>query len=268
MSNSQMIWRFPPSSVVLASDEVHVWCAPLDQPESVFRTIQKTLSSEERKRAEGFGSATHRQRFIVGRGLTRIILSRYLSSPPEQIEFCYNDSGKPSVKTATGETTICFNLAHSEKLALYAIARNRQVGIDLEHIRAIEEAMLIASHFFSARENEELRALNPSQQLEGFFNCWTRKEAYMKAIGEGLSDSLHKVEVTLNPEGPARLLSISGDAAKAAQWSLQSIIPAPGYIAALAVEDPNVRLTCWQWPENPTSTLPIAYRQLLSGQLN
>jgi 4'-phosphopantetheinyl transferase len=267
MPGSEMTWRFPPSSVALGSDEVHVWCAPLDQPEAVFRALLKTLDPDERQKAHQFGAAIHRERFVVGRGLLRLILSRYLGMPAERIEFSYNRSGKPSLKS-DAPSPLGFNCAHSDKLILYAVAHNSSVGIDLEHIRSVEETALIAAHFFSPRENQELHALPPLQQLEAFFHGWTRKEAYMKAVGEEISESLHGVEVSLSPGHPTELLSIAGDPSAAAQWTLQTIIPAPGYIAALAIKARNVKLSCWQWPENPTSTLPISYRQVLSGQLN
>jgi 4'-phosphopantetheinyl transferase len=268
MPGRDMIWRFPPNTLVLGADDVHVWCAPVDQPETVYRALQKTLSPEERDKADQFGAAIHRERFVVGRGLGRLILSRYLAVPPESLEFSYNHCGKPALKPGLEPSTLSFNCAHSDKLALYAIAHHREIGIDLEHIRAVEEASLIASHFFSPRENEEWRALAPPQQMEAFFHFWTRKEAYLKAIGEDISELLHKVEVSLNPGNLNRFLSIGGDPALATQWSLQTIVPAPGYVAALAVKAPAVRVTCWQWPENLPAQLPISYRELLSGQLN
>ena len=121
--------------------------------------------------------------------------------------------------------------------------------IDLEYIRSVPDAEEIAARFFSCQENAVFRALPPEQKQAAFFNCWTRKEAYIKAIGDGLAFSLDQFDVSLSPGEPARLLGIKGSSAAAAHWSLQELTPAPGYVAALAVEGHGWSLICWQWPE-------------------
>ena len=138
-------------------------------------------------------------------------------------------------------------MSHSQGLALYAITREREIGVDIEHVRPVPEAEQIADRFFSARESAVFRALPPSQKPKAFFNCWTRKEAYIKAIGDGLAWPLDQIEVSLALGEPARLLSIAGDPISAKRWELQELTPACSYVAALAVEGHNWRISCWQW---------------------
>jgi 4'-phosphopantetheinyl transferase len=142
-----------------------------------------------------------------------------------------------------------FNVSHSHGLALYAVTRRRKIGIDIERVRPISGPEQLAARFFSAGENAELCALPEHVKHEAFFNCWTRKEAYVKARGEGLSLPLNQFDVSLNPGEPARLLRVERDPQEAARWSLQGLTPAPGYVAALAVEGHGWRLACWEWRE-------------------
>jgi 4'-phosphopantetheinyl transferase len=233
--------------LALLSDDVHVWCAFLDQPAARAQQLAQTLSADERMRAERFYFERDRKRFIVGRGLLRTILGCYLGIAPNRLQFCYGPRGKPDLAEICGGRKLCFNLSHSQGLALYGITRDRKIGIDLEHIRPISKTEQIAERFFSVRENAVFRALPPSKKQVAFLNCWTRKEAYLKAIGEGLVRSLEQIEVSLAPGEPARLLSIEGDLQSAERWILQELTPALGYVAALVVEGYGWRLKCWQW---------------------
>lgn len=243
------LWSYPPPDLALLSNEVHIWRASLDQPAWRIQELAQTLSADEYKRAERFYFEQHRQRFIAGRGILRTILSCYLGIEPSKLQFCYGNRGKPALAAIDTDRTLHFNLSHSEGLAMYAITRDREIGIDLEYIRSVPDAEQIAARFFSCRENAVFRALPPGQKQAAFFNCWTRKEAYIKAIGDGLAFSLDQFDVSLSPGEPARLLGIKGSSTAAAQWSLQELTPAPGYVAALAVEGHGWRLMCWQWPE-------------------
>lgn len=239
-------WSFPPADLALSSNDVHVWRGSLDQPDLRLQQLAETLSADERKKAERFYFEQHRKRFIVGRGLLRTILGHYLSIEPGRLQFCYGSRGKPALAETFGGGTLCFNLSHSQGLALYAFTLNRQIGIDVEGIRLIPEVERIVERFFSAREHSLFCALPPSQKYEGFFHCWTRKEAYLKAIGDGLAKSLDQIEVSLAPGEPARLLSIAGNPQEAERWSLQELKPGSGYVAALVVEGSSWRLACWQ----------------------
>jgi len=200
-------------------------------------------------RAERFYFKRDRKHFIVGRGLLRTILGCYLGIAPNRLQFCYGPRGKPDLAETSGGSKLCFNLSHSQGLALYGVTREREIGIDLEHIRSISQAEQIAERFFSVQENAVFRVLPPSKKQVAFLNCWTRKEAYLKAIGDGLARSLEQIEVSLAPGEPARLLSTEGDPQSAEHWTLQELMPAPGYVAALVVEGYGWRLSCWQWLE-------------------
>ena len=204
----------------------------------------ETLSADERVRAERFYFERDRKRFIVGRGLLRTILGRYLDIKPSRLQFCYQSHGKP-VLAEFGAGKLHFNLSHSQGLALYAVTREQEIGIDIEHVRHIPEADEIVKRFFSARENAVFKALPANQKPQAFFNCWTRKEAYLKAIGDGLACPLDRVEVSLTPGEPARLSSIADPSLD--HWTLQELTPACSYVGALAVQGQNWSLSCWQW---------------------
>lgn len=249
MTAPESLWLPPLTDLALLDDEVHVWRASLDPPASRVRELHHTLAADESGRAARFHFQRDRRCFVVSRGLLRTILSRYLGTQPEQLRFCYDPHGKPALVTAAGQDTLSFNLSHSGNLVLYALARGRRVGIDLERIRDVIEYEQIAARFFSPRESAALQALPTSIKSEAFFNCWTRKEAYIKARGEGLSLPLDQFDVSLIPGEPAALLSTKGNSQEVARWSLQALSPGPGYVAALAVEGHGWRLQCWQWSE-------------------
>lgn len=242
-----ILWGSPPAGWALSSDDVHVFCACLDQPASRLQHLAQTLSADERLRAERFHFEQDRKHFIIGRGLLRTILGSYLDIEPSQLQFCYGSYGKPVLAETFGKGKLRFNLSHSQGLALYAITREREIGVDIEHVRPVPEAEQIADRFFCERESAVFRALPPSQKPKAFFNCWTRKEAYIKAIGDGLAWPLDQIEVSLAPGEPARLLSIAGDPSSAQRWEILELTPACSYVAALAVEGHNWRISCWQW---------------------
>ena len=233
--------------MALPRDEVHLWRAWLDQPVAQVEQLAQTLAAEEQLRAERFHFERDRQHFIVGRGLLRTILGRYLELEPRQLHFIYGAHGKPALPETLNPGQIYFNLAHAHGLVLYAITRGRDIGVDLEQIHPIDEIEQLAERFFSAQEIATLRALPPHQQQEAFFHCWTRKEAYLKATGAGLAQPLDQFDVSLAPDEPARLVRVAGQPQAVAYWSLQALTPAPGYVAALVVASHDWRLRCWQW---------------------
>ena len=242
-------WRSPPETLVLGCDEVHVWRATLDQTPSQIQSFLHNLAADEQARAERFYFERDRERFIVARGVLRAILSGYLNRVPECLSFCYSSHGKPALAGESGGDAIRFNVAHSHGVALYAVTRGREVGIDLERISFDLAVAEIAERFFSRREVAMLRTLPTEVQRQAFFRCWTRKEAYIKARGEGLSLPLDQFDVSLAPGEPAAVLGTQQDPSEASRWALQELAPAHGYIAALAVEGHGWRLTCWQWPD-------------------
>lgn len=232
--------------LTMGSDEVHVWQASLSLTVSSLQSLQQTLTIDERTRAEQFRFQQDREHFIAARGLLRTILSRYLGVEPNHLRFCYNSNGKPALIPSYGGDTLRFNLSHSYGLALYAVTRDQGIGIDLEYVRTNIPWQEMAEQFFSSRENGMLRSLPVDLQPKAFFNCWTRKEAYIKATGKGLSIPLNQFDVSLVPGEPAALLSTQWDPQEAARWSLQELILGPKYVAALAVEGDRCQLKCCQ----------------------
>jgi 4'-phosphopantetheinyl transferase len=231
--------------LLLSSDEVHVWQAFLEREESHFNELAQTLSENERLKAKRFYFQKDQRRFVVTHGILRNILGRYLNVEPNRLKFSYGSHGKPAIDGVTDGHSLCFNMSHSYGLALFAFAWRRRVGVDVEYVHPMPDAEEIAERFFSPRENAALRTVPAGKKLEAFFNCWTRKEAFLKAIGDGLSRSLDSFEVSLFPGEPARLLSVEGDPQEAFRWYLRALAPASGYMGALAVEhkDPPSYLT-------------------------
>jgi 4'-phosphopantetheinyl transferase len=241
-------WRAPPETSTIDPNEVHVWRAALDQTPSQIQDFHHRLAADEQARAARLCFERDREHFIAARGVLRNILGRYLNRAPESLSFCYGSHGKPALAGDLDEGAIRFNVSHSQGLALYAVTRGRELGIDLEHIRSELAAVEIAERFFSRREVAMLRSLPKEMQSQAFFRCWTRKEAYIKARGEGLSLPLDEFDVSLAPGEPAAVIGTQRDPFEAFRWSLQDLTPAPRYAAALAVAGHGWRLICWQWP--------------------
>jgi 4'-phosphopantetheinyl transferase len=240
-------WQLPPEKLKLTSHAVHVWRAALEQPEAVLQRLSKGLSPDETARAGRFHFEQDRRHFIVGRGILRSLMAGYLGSSPAEIEFSYGPQNKPTLVAGPGRLNLRFNLAHSHGQALYAFTVGREIGVDLEQIRPLDDAEDIAKRFFSARDYETFMVVPAPQRLEAFFNCWTRKEAYIKALGQGLSHPLDTFDVSLTPGEPARLLAIQGDPQETSRWSLLALTPEPGYAAALMVEGQDWALRCWTY---------------------
>ncbi len=234
---------YPPGKKLeLSPNNVHIWSTNLKLLPSQIEKLSTILSSDEIDRAQKFHFEKDKNRFIIARGTLRKILSRYLKIEPKKLQFTYSERGKPYL----ANTSILFNLSHSQDLALYAITKVNLIGIDVEHIRPIKEAKNLAKRFFSAQEYNLLSQLPPQQQQETFFKLWTCKEAYLKATGDGLAGSLEKVEISLNPEKPIQFFSINRDIKEASRWYLDQFIPEPNYIAAVAVAGKNQNLSFWQ----------------------
>lgn len=238
-------WRVPPQKPVLASNEVHAWKVSLSLETEIVNSLKRFLSNDERSRARRFYFSKDRNHYIAARGILRIILAGYLGREPDELCFRYNPQGKAMLKGP--DETLRFNVSHSGDTALYAMSWNRSVGIDIEQIRPEIDFSQIAEFFFSPREVTELHLLPESIQKEAFFRCWTRKEAYIKARGQGLALSLDRFSVSLAPGQPAALLESREDPEEASRWSLRELSPDPGSMAALAVEGHDWRLRCWQW---------------------
>jgi 4'-phosphopantetheinyl transferase len=241
-------WRCPPEPLTLGSDEVHVFRAGLDQPAARLQSLFATLAADERARAERFYFQRDRSRFVAARGVLRTILSCYLALKPSELRFDYGAQGKPAVANSCGRM-LRFNISHSYSLALVAVTWGREIGVDLERVSAEVAKEQVAERFFSPREVAELRSLPVERHTEAFFQCWTRKEAYIKARAVGLSLPLDQFDVSLVPGEPVALLSTQGDRDEASRWSLRELVPGPSYFAALAVEGHDWQLRTWQWTE-------------------
>jgi len=250
-------WSTPVEDLKLSDNEVHVWFANLNQPKDVQARLTKWLSNDEIMRANRFRSEKNRRHFIAARGVLRDILSRYLKQAPDTFEFEANPYGKPLLLTPVNGRKLSFNVSHSGEYALYAVMYDRQIGVDIEQIRPDFTANEIAQRFFSPREVETLQALPLDLQTEAFFACWTRKEAFIKAKGKGLSIPLQQFDVTLSPSEPVRLLQTQWDAEEASRWSLKSLFVASNYAAAIAVEGHEWQLKNWRW-HKPANTFKEA----------
>ena len=234
------VWKAPPDLVPLAEDEVHVWCALVGRwnPEHLF----DMLAHDERARAGRYRFERDRRRFVVGRGVLRVLLGRYLAIAPDRVDIRYEAAGRPYI---SAPEPIQFNLSHTRELVLYAFASNRPIGIDVEQVRDQPDALSIAERFFSRQESAALRALPVDRQVAGFLNCWTRKEAYLKALGEGLAMPLDRFDVSLEPGLPARLL-VESDPEAPRRWSLRALETITDHVSAICVRGHNWRLTCWE----------------------
>jgi 4'-phosphopantetheinyl transferase len=205
--NHQTTWLAAPADTILPEDELHVWRADLDQDPSITNNLEADLSEDERARANKFHFARDRSRFIVARGLLRTTLAAYLGQEPAALHFCYGPQGKPSLQMiGTRPPEIQFNLAHENGQAVYAFALRRRLGIDVEAIRDDFPTIEIAKRFFSPLEIKQLLELPPDERREAFFLGWTRKEAYIKARGEGLHIELDSFAVALAPGSGACFL--------------------------------------------------------------
>jgi 4'-phosphopantetheinyl transferase len=231
-----------PIKKILKENEVHFWSARLDVPEVKLKKWQLFLSPDEIQRAYRFHFIKDQNHFIVARGVLRKILSYYIDRQPYEIKFEYNKFGKPSIEHDLNGILLRFNLSHSYGMSLYAIAAGREVGVDIEYIRENFSDIEIAERFFSHDEVSALKSLPIELQKQAFFLCWTRKEAFIKAKGAGLSIPLDQFNVSLAPEQPAKLLRTKYDRHDVNRWTLFDIDLFSGYAAAVAVAGQNVQV--------------------------
>ena len=210
---------------------MHVWRASLDVDSAVQERLSVLLSSAEQERAARFAFARDRNRFTVARAILRQLLGGYLREPPQDVVLETLAHGKPIVAATSRIPSLRFNLSHSHQFALFAFCLEHEVGIDIEKIKPQVAFEGIESRYFSPNERAELETLPPDLRPEGFFLCWTRKEAYVKARGDGLKVPLESFSVSLTPGKPAVLRSSDEQ-----RWSVYSLVPTPGFAAALVAE--------------------------------
>ena len=238
-------WHSPPCKINLTTQETHIWRGDLNVESSKIEQLERNLAPDELKRANRFHFAKDRQHFIAGRGFLRKIISLYGKLEPHELQFKYGSHGKPILANSTVANKLTFNLSHSQGLALYAIGYQCSVGIDLEHIRPIKDVENLAKRFFSSGEYDYIASFPPMEMHKAFFQFWTCKEAYLKAIGEGLA-GLEKVEVSLKENDSPQLLKTLGNST-ASDWFLHQFIPCNDYIATVAVNRQNSIFRYWDF---------------------
>ncbi len=233
-------WEIPSGWPRLSDDEIHVWCVELDAAGEVA-ALAACLSEEERERASGLLSGTHQRRFVVARGMLRQLLGLYLDQDPGAVTFSRGAHGKPFLQEGGPH----FNVSHTHELALYAIARDREVGVDAEWMRPQVAHEQIAARFFSLEEQEALAQVADEERRTAFYNIWTRKEAYVKARGDGIAAGLGTFAVSLGAE--AALLHSDEGRDELERWKLIALEPADGYVAALCGAGVDWQVQGWRW---------------------
>lgn len=241
----QLLSAPPPKST---QDEVHIWCADLNLNDTELEKLKQILDEAEQYRAERFKFSVHRRRFIAARGFLKKILSSYLQVPAEEIIFAYGKHGKPFLHQQF-KIDLIFNNSASNDLALYAVTLDNEVGIDVEFENKTLDYKGLIERFFSAKENQVFQQLPEGQQKFAFFYGWVQKEAFVKAIGMGLSFGLNNFDVNLDSSKPAQLIAIDGNQQSAKKWQLTAFIPAANFVACVAVENPIKPLKYFKFTE-------------------
>jgi len=219
----------------LDSNEVHLWRLDLPAKALAVEKSKSILSADEKTRAARYHREIDRQHYIAARATLRQILGSYLKTEPAALTFAYSEKEKPSLGGSEAASGIEFNTSHSGSIALLAFARQREIGVDVEQVRRDFDTAKIAERFFSAAEQKQLAALPEQQRSDAFFLCWTRKEAYIKATGKGLSLPLHQFDVSLAPQEQNALLATRPDPHERTKWVMRDIPVPAGYAAAICV---------------------------------
>ena len=225
-------------STVLSNDVFEVLVEQLNIDTRTVDKAEMLLSDDERARSRRFVFDRDRKHFIVARAKLRKMLSERLGLRPESVEFAYGEYGKPSLPKHSSNRSLHFNASRSNDIVVCAFAEDREIGVDIEAIRDLPDINDIAAHCFSDRENADYHRLDDADRLMGFLNCWTRKEAFVKAIGEGLSHPLQNFDVSLAPGEATRMLRVGNVAGADCGWQVRRFAPFPGYVGAVVVESP------------------------------
>lgn len=227
----------------LPDDQIEVWSVDLNISDNDLADLRPTLSADETKRADRFYFERHRRRFVAARASLRAVLAAYVDLNPSHIEFEYGHKGKPFLAGNAADSGLHFNLSHSNERALIAVSRV-PLGVDIEFVRPMKDCEAVARRFFSEAEQSSLFSVPPDRKIEAFFTCWTRKEAYVKAVGDGLSIPLRSFDVTfLDDQEPA--LTVRAKAGQDERWFVSHLAGGANYIGALAVRDHKPRVATW-----------------------
>lgn len=244
MSTDELQWRRAVPGKFTQSNEVHVWRVFLDVSTVEVDSLLRFLSVDEVTRAERFHFERDQKRFIVARGILRTLLGSYLKKPPGKICFEYNSHGKPMLVHTPGDDSICFNLSHSGACALYAITLRKNIGIDIESIRENVSVEQVAQQFFSKNEISSLEKIDISKRPGLFFQYWTRKEAFLKARGEGISFPMERCDVSLINGSVLAPVTVQDNDSEISSLYVQDLLPGNGYAAAIAIEGGDWNISC------------------------
>jgi 4'-phosphopantetheinyl transferase len=217
-------------SPVLPPGTIACWQVDLEQPEARVEALATLLSADERERAARFVFPRDRRRFTVTRACLRALLARPCGEDATAIRFAYARHGKPSL--AAPAPAVHFSVSHAADVALIALTRDQPLGVDVEAVRPLADLLGVAARFFTRAENEAITTVPATERELAFFLCWTRKEAFSKALGDGLTLALDRYRVSCRPGEPARILEIDGSAAAGAEWTVHDIWPGPGFVGA------------------------------------
>ncbi len=244
-------WGSPPGTFRLPENTAHVWRASLERSDIAERRLSDVCSLDERQRASRFRVSHEGRRFLVGRGILRSILARYLGTEPQSVPFEYGLNGKPRVAPTLSDPSIQFNVSHSAGVMLCALACNVNVGVDIEQVRALPEYDRMIELIFTESEHSAIKSLPTSEQLKALFMCWVHKEARLKATGAGLSGSLDQVATyaTLIDESPPRI-GVDLHERDQASWTHLQLPRGRAFVAALAVDARSYAANCWEWSES------------------
>lgn len=239
-------WAPPPNAWQdcvrsLAAGTVHLWHVTLDGDAAPFATV---LDAEERARAGRFHFARDRERFVVARGTLRVLLGSYLGTEPRTVTLVANPWGKPGLASAH---FLRFNMSHAGTLALIAVTRDLEIGVDVERLRPLDDLEQLVRRYFTPEEGGVVLRAPDESRVALFFECWTRKEALLKAWGRGMSLPLEKVDAALGFAPGARLPDDVNPGIEAGGWSIHRLAPAAGYVGAMAIAAPRARIEQWRW---------------------
>ena len=248
MISDRTKWKPGPVLPRLGDRDVHVWRSSLDLAAETRSMLERTLSRVELERASRFATDQLRDRWVVGRGILRTLLGSYLDQSPASLRFRYGEHEKPYLAGAMAEGEIHFNVSHSHSLALFAFARKREIGVDVEWIRDDLEQAEIASRFFSSTESAQLLELPAVEQIGRFFALWTCKEAFVKAQGGGISFGLSRFDVQLESGAETVPIVSNEEGESFSPWLAHRFDPGPGFAGALAVDDQTAEVSLWDWP--------------------
>lgn len=247
MSAEEIQWRRTIPRKSIHSKEVHVWRVLPDLTTVQIEDLRKVLSPDELKRAGRFHFEKDQKRFIVARGILRKILAHYLDREPSDIRFEYTHHGKPILASKSGSGTICFNVSHSDEFVLYAVTPDQNIGIDIERIRDDVDMDQITQTFFSQTDIRSLKQTQKNNWPGVFFQYWTRKEAFLKAMGEAISFPKEQFDVSLINGKTLSPVMLSGNNEKSSGWYVKDLFPCRGYAAAIAVENGDSDISFWDY---------------------